>query len=177
MQRALVVAAVTAATVFVISLALFSRSHQNDLKSPPASAFKPIPAPRFAAVTLGGRKVSLAAYHGRAAGDQLLRQLVRAVQGGGGRVHKDGAAVRRAGCSSCPSAATPRSAACTATCPATASPGPSSTTTATRLTDQFRLYGQPTTFVINRRGVVIDRINGKTTEQTLAHELTPLVQS
>ena len=28
--------------------------------------------------------------------------------------------------------------------------------------------------MINRKGVVIDRINGKTSEKTLAHELTPL---
>ena len=160
MQRALIVAAVTAATVFVISLALFSRSHQNDLKSPPASAFKPIPAPRFAAITLGGRKVNLARTAG-AAGDQLLRQLVRPVQAGGHRLHQDGAALRRAGAVPVHRPRSPISGVhgyvvrYAITWPVVYDHGD-------RLTDQFRLYGQPTTFVINRRGVIIDRINGKT---------------
>src|SRR5579862_7825171 len=65
MQRALIVAAITAATVFVISLALFSQRHQNDLKAPSPAAFKATPAPAFAATTLGGHKVSLAGYRGK----------------------------------------------------------------------------------------------------------------
>ena len=46
-----------------------------------------------------------------------------------------------------------------------------------KLTTQFRLFGQPTTFVINGHGVVVDRINGKTSEKSLGRELSPLVQS
>ena len=176
MQRALVVAAVTAATVFVISLALFSRSHQNDLKSPPASAFKPIPAPRFAAVTLGGRKVSLAAYRGEplvinffaswcAPCKEEATAFTRTERRFAGRVQF--LSIGRASPISGVHGYVSRYAI---TWPVVYDHGD-------RLTDQFRLYGQPTTFVINRRGVVIDRINGKTSEQTLAHELTPLVQS
>jgi peroxiredoxin len=176
MQRALVVAAVTAATVFVISLALFSRSHQNDLKSPPLSAFKPIPAPRFAAVTLGGRKVSLASYHGRplvinffaswcAPCKEEAAAFTKTERRFAGRVQF--LSIGRASPMSGVHGYVSRYGI---TWPVVYDHGDT-------LTTQFRLYGQPTTFVINRNGVVVDRLNGKKSEQTLVRALTPLAQS
>ena len=176
MQRALIAAAVTAAAVFVISLALFSRSHQNDLKAPPAAAFKPTPAPAFAATTLGGRKVSLASYRGKplvvnffaswcapckneATGfTKAERQFAGKVQflsiGRDSSMQGMHAFISRY----------------RITWPVAYDHGDT-------LTTQFRLFGQPTTFVINRRGVIIDRINGPAGPKALAHELTPLLQS
>ena len=176
MQRALVVAAVVAATVFVISLALFSRSHQNDLKAPPASAFKPTPAPRFAAVTLGGHKVSLAAYHGEplvinffaswcAPCKEEAASFTRTERHFAGRVQ-----FLSIGRASPMSGVHGYVSKYGITWPVVYDHGD-------KLTTQFRLFGQPTTFVINGKGVVIDRINGKTSEKSLARELSPLVQS
>jgi len=176
MQRALVVAAITAATVFVISLALFSQRHQNELKAPPLSAFKPVPAPAFAAVTLGGHRVSLASYHGRplvinffaswcAPCKEEAAGLTRTERRFAGRVQ-----FLSIGRASPMSGVDTYIARYGITWPVVYDHGD-------RLTTEFRLFGQPTTFVINARGVVVDRLNGKKSEQTLVHALTPLLQS
>jgi cytochrome c biogenesis protein CcmG/thiol:disulfide interchange protein DsbE len=176
MQRALVVAAVTAATVFVISLALFSRSHQNDLKTPGAAAFKPTPAPAFAATTLAGHKVSLAAYRGKplvvnffaswcAPCQEEATGFTRAEHQFAGRVQ-----FLSIGRDSPMSAVHGYISRYGITWPVVYDDG-------NTLTDLFGLYGQPTTFVINGHGVIVDRINGKASETALAHELAPLVQS
>jgi peroxiredoxin len=176
MQRALVVAAITAATVFVISLALFSRSHQSDLKAPSLAAFKPVPAPRFAAVTLGGHKVSLAAYRGKplvinffaswcAPCKEEAAGLTRAERHFAGRVQ-----FLSIGRASPMSGVQGYIARYGITWPVVYDHGD-------HLTTQFRLYGQPTTFVINRKGVIIDRLNGKKSEKTLVRAVAPLAQS
>lgn len=176
MQRALVVAAVTAATVFVVSLALFSRSHQNDLKAPGAAAFKPTPAPTFAATTLNGRKVSLADYRGKPLVVNFFASwcapckaeaagFTKAEHRFAGRVQ-----FLSIGRESPMSGVHSYIARYGITWPVVYDHG-------NTLTTLFRLYGQPTTFVINRRGVIVDRFNGKATETALAHELTPLLQS